>query len=227
MFYILASLIPFWALLILYRPQPKSLHDPIPSYYANFLKVRGTLFLGTSLSIIFLLTSEFEFLSSSSESLLMFGLSNVDFWSWKTPIRLITHSFVHINFVHIVSNICGLALVSAYERKVGHRRFFEICLVSLISAIPSSFFYLNDTIVCGFSGAIFGLGAAFFVDEKELSKKEWLYSVGLFAGIAALFALKAEFEQIRSNGPRMRIDHIGHFLGALGAIVYCRYFSRR
>jgi hypothetical protein len=51
-------------------------------------------------------------------------------------------------------------------------------------------------------------------------------SVFLFAGLAAILTLQAEF-RTPGNALDMQIDHLGHVMGAVGAILYCRFKPRR
>lgn len=93
--------------------------------------------------------------------------------------------------------------------------------------MPSILFYSENVAVSGISGGVFGLAAAYFTDEKELSTKEWLAAISLFVFLAILLAIEGEFKGRSSAAADLRIDHIGHFLGALGAIIYCRLKPQR
>ena len=94
--------------------------------------------------------------------------------------------------------------------------------MSNLASIPSILFYSENILVSGISGGVFGLAAAYFTDEEELTTKEWLLAISLFLFLAIVLALDSEFKGGSNKALDMKIDHIGHFLGALGAILYCR-----
>lgn len=94
--------------------------------------------------------------------------------------------------------------------------------MSSLASIPSILFYPEYILVSGISGGVFGLAAAYFTDEDELTTKEWLLAISLFLFLAIMLALDSEFKGGSNKALDMKIDHIGHFLGALGAILYCR-----
>ncbi|MBF4322772.1 rhomboid family intramembrane serine protease, partial [Vibrio anguillarum] len=96
-----------------------------------------------------------------------------------------------------------------------------------LSSIPSVLFYSDNTTVCGISGGVFGLAAAYFTDEKELTTKEWLTAIFLFTFLVILLILEGEIRGQDDYMFDIKVDHIGHFLGALGVILYCRLIPQR
>ena len=99
--------------------------------------------------------------------------------------------------------------------------------VGSVASIPSILFYSETTTVCGISGGVFGLAAAYFTDEDELTLKEWVMAILFFAVLASMIALQGEFNNASNEALDMKVDHIGHLMGALGTIVYCRLRPNR
>jgi len=148
----------------------------------------------------------------------------------KNPIQLITHLFLHTSLFHLLMNLSGIGLASVYERKVGGKRFLAVLSVSLIFSIPSVFFYLDNVAIAGISGGVFGLAAAYFTDEKDLTLKEWLSAIAIFVFFVILLTIASIIEEKSkgyNNGGFGQVDHIGHALGAIAAIFYCRMFPRK
>ena len=125
------------------------------------------------------------------------------------------------------SNVLGLTLLSIYERRVGLNRYLAVLLVGTIVSSPSAFFYSEPLTVCGFSGGVFALGAAIFTDHENLSIKEWLSAILLFVVITAVLMFDSYLNGPQADALTVEVDHIGHALGALGGIIYCRLFRLR
>lgn len=138
------------------------------------------------------------------------------------PLQVLTHSFGHINALHVMANVSGLGLLSCYERRVGARRYLAVFAVACASAMLALFFYPVPTAISGISGGLYGLAAAYFTDNAELALKDWLSFIAMFVGLAILLAWGSEVQMSKDSAASFRIDHIGHAFGALGAIAYCR-----
>jgi membrane associated rhomboid family serine protease len=119
-------------------------------------------------------------------------------------------------------NVSLLALASAYERRVGAKRFLAVYAAGTLMSIPSIFFYSQPVLMTGASAGILALAAGFFTDHKNLTIKEWLGATLLFFILMALFSIKGEVDNIEIHSFDLTTDHIGHVLGALGGILYCR-----
>lgn len=76
--------------------------------------------------------------------------------------------------------------------------------------------------VCGISGGVFGLAAAYFTDEDELTIIEWGSAILLFAFLMFIFSIEGEFKSTSDETINTQVDHIGHIFGEIGAIIYCR-----
>ncbi|MCR9143869.1 MAG: rhomboid family intramembrane serine protease [bacterium] len=142
----------------------------------------------------------------------------------------LTHLLLHFDLLHLLSNLGLLGLLTVYERRVGHARYLAVLAVAGLASIPSVWMYSEPVLVCGISGGLLGLAAAYFTDHKELSRREWAVAVVVFL---ALFLILSLIDEIRTGGPggaagplSYQIDHIGHLLGAAAGLVYCRLRPR-
>ncbi|MEJ2610708.1 MAG: rhomboid family intramembrane serine protease [Candidatus Thiodiazotropha sp.] len=218
----IASIIAYIGLLFFIKPAPSNLKSIPITYRENFKFVWASMLSGSFILLVFLLTTNFDFVTVDETVYSTLALSNNSEQILMWPLQSITHLFIHNNLIHLVANVAGLGLASAYERRVGAKRFFTVLFVSSLVSALSIIFYSENITVCGISGGVFGLGAAYFTDEKELTTKEWLAAIMLFLLFASMLALDAEFKEHSSELLGMKVDHVGHLLGALGAIIYCR-----
>ncbi|MDX8127638.1 rhomboid family intramembrane serine protease [Methylomonas sp. BW4-1] len=217
----------YTALLLFYRPSPSSLKDAPLTFLENFKQIKASLFSGLLLFSIFLVTSDFGFNEVDEQLYRLLALNNISAAAILWPLQAITHLFIHINFPHVLTNVAGLGIAAAYERQVGSGRFLMVLLVASLSSIPSILFYSEPIAICGISGGVFGLAAAYFTDQEGLSSKEWLYAV-LICSVFLVWLSVGHSMESKANGQlQFKIDYYGHALGALGAIVYCRLRPRK
>ncbi|AMK79253.1 MULTISPECIES: rhomboid family intramembrane serine protease [Methylomonas] len=217
----------YTSLLLFYKPSPNSLKDAPLTFVENFTQIRAALFSGLLFFSIFLFTSDFGFDEVNQQLYRLFALNNISAAAILWPLQSITHLFIHINFAHVLTNVAGLGIAAAYERQVGSARFMMVLLVASLSSIPSILFYSEPIAICGISGGIFGLAAAYFTDQEGLSTKEWLYAVLICIVLLALLSVGGKIDSTATGALQFKIDHYGHALGALGAIVYCRFRPRK
>lgn len=208
------------------RPAPSSLKAQPLSYAGNVRCIWATLVAGGVVIGVFLLTTDFTFLAVNENIFELLALNNDPDRAAMWPMQAFTHLVLHGNLLHLLSNLAGLGLASAYERRVGARRFLAVLTVSSLASVPSIFFYSDTIAVCGISGGVFGLFAAYFTDENELTLKEWLSAIALFSVIFVVLIADAEYGT-DSAALDFQVDHLGHILGAVGAIIYCRYRPMR
>lgn len=208
--------------LLLVRPAPASLKTEAPGFGQHVASIKVSLLLGLGLMGIFLLTSEFGFIETETGILESFAMSGGRGLEARSPLRVLTHWLLHIDITHLLPNVALLGLLSVYERRVGAQRFIAVLLAACLASSPSAFFYPESTVICGISGGLSGLAAAYFVDERALSTKDWLTGIAFFAVIVGLLMLNDTLRGTKANDLDYEIDHIGHLLGALGAIAYCR-----
>jgi rhomboid protease GluP len=216
----LIAVVSYVGLLAFIKPEPSSLRATPITYLKNIKSVWASIFSGVLVLLVFLLITNYGFIKVDDNIFQTMALSNdiVQFSTW--PLQSITHLFIHGNLFHLAANVFGLGLASAYERRVGAKRYFAVLIVGSLASIPSIIFYSENTTISGISGGVFGLAAGYFTDEDELTTKEWLFAILLFIFLAMLMTLDSELKDRETFD--MKIDHVGHLLGALGVILYCR-----
>lgn len=219
--FIIITLI-YLGFLLFIKPAPGSLKAQPLTFSENFNLIKASMFSGVLLLVVFLLTSNFGFITVDENIYSLLALNNDIEQSSYWPLQSLTHLFIHENLIHLLLNVSAIGLASVYERRVGARRFFAVLCVAGIASVPSILFYSEMSSVCGISGGVMGLAAAYFTDEKELSAKEWGVAILLFFALAIMLALQAEFKNETEDILNIRVDHIGHLLGAIAAIIYCR-----
>lgn len=208
--------------LLSIRPAPLSLKAEVPSFGQHGMSIRVSLLLGLLLLGIFLVTSDFGFIEA--DPAIIDGYAMRGGWTLdaRSPLSGLTHWLLHINFQHLLTNVAGLGLLSVYERRVGTRRFVAVLLVACLASAFSVLFYPASTQLCGISGGLFGLAAAYFVDERSMTTKDWLLAIVFFGVVVGLLTLDGKLRSSSTSAVDFQIDHLGHFLGALGAVAYCR-----
>tara|TARA_A100001015_G_scaffold312144_1_gene416726 strand:- start:149 stop:799 length:651 start_codon:yes stop_codon:yes gene_type:complete len=212
--------------LVFFKPSPNSLKEAPLSFFKNFKSIRVSLFSGLLFLIIFLFVSDFKFLIINETLLKILALNNIWELSKLWPLQGITHLFIHYDLLHVATNVIGIGLASIYERRVGSKRFLIVLVVASLASIPSVIFYPKGVLVCGISGGVFGLFAAFWIDHKNLTFKEWIYAIIGFVFIVILLSFENEIGTISSLDLKYSIDHIGHAMGVIGVIIYCRLKPR-
>jgi membrane associated rhomboid family serine protease len=93
-------------------------------------------------------------------------------------------------------------------------------MVGALSSVPSILFYYDTVTISGISGGIFALAAAYFTDFENLTTPEWISAILMFLIVAFIFSISGNGSLTLEDD--LQVDHLGHFMGALGGIVYCR-----
>ncbi|NRB81724.1 MAG: rhomboid family intramembrane serine protease [Saccharospirillaceae bacterium] len=220
--FLISSVVYVFGLLLI-KPAPNSLKAMPLTYAQNFKLIRASLCSGVFLLFVFLVISNYSFLVVDEHTYNLLALNNELENAILWPFQSITHLIIHANPTHLLANVFGIGLASVYERRVGAKRFLSVLAVGCIASIPSIFFYSDTIAVSGTSGGVFGLAAAYFTDEDELTIKEWGTAILLFAFLMFIFSLEGVFKSTSNESMNIQVDHIGHILGALGAIIYCRF----
>lgn len=219
-------LILYVGLLLYVKPAPKSFRDKPITLKENFFAIKGSLFLGVFILTIHLFVSNFTLLDANEKIYTLFALNNLE----NNPIWFIqffSHPFIHFNLLHLVSNLSMLGLLSVYERKVGLKRYLAVLFVSGLTSGFSVYFYSENIFSLGISGALFGIAAAFFTDEKNLTLKDWIYAILIFFVLVVIISLRDYNEMQKLKNINFSIDYIAHLFGALGAIAYTRLFRQK
>jgi membrane associated rhomboid family serine protease len=211
----------YWLAMLSIKPAPLSLKAEVPSLRQHIMSIRVSLLLGPLLLAIFLLTSDFGFIKAAPAIIDGYAMRGGWALDARSPQRGLAHSLLHIDIQHLLTNVVGLGILSVYERRVGARRFVAVLLVACLVSAFSALFYPAATRLMGISGGLFGLAAAYFVDERAMTTKDWLVAIVFFAVVVGLMTLDGEVRNA-SHKAAFQIDYLGHFLGALGAVAYCR-----
>jgi len=136
--------------------------------------------------------------------------------------RLFSYFFIHINFLHLMTNILSIAVISrALESTVGSIRFFNLIFVSALSAALLSFALSTHQASIGASGGFFGLLGAFVVIRLKYS--QFLpASIKLFPGWVLCLLLSIELIVSYFVGVIDGAAHLGGFLAGMlyGKLVF-------
>lgn len=217
------SLLLYTAALLLITPAPASLKARKPGFFENLRAIKASLVTGWLILGLFWLSSDFAFTEINPDLAntlaLHGGLSPQPYWL----IRAVTHIFLHFNLLHVLANVSLLGLTSVYERRVGSRRFLMVLLIASLGSILSALFYGPEYQLMGISGGLFGLAAAYFTDHKALTIKEWLQAIAFFAVLTTMIGFTQNSKALPGTELNAHIDHISHILGAISAIIYCRF----
>lgn len=220
----------FIAIIACYSPQKKSLRDKTTVPLRQRLsQVKGTLFMGSLLCFIGLLTLTQQPGPSIQPVVAgLFGYSAIGFFQYHLLYQPITCIFVHFNLFHLFGNLSSLLVLAPYERRVGIKRYLAVYLVA---GLASSFLEVLIGLIPGFqpgvslgaSGAICGLAAAYFLDNEQshepLTIKEWVTSTAVIAGLILFMSFFSPNHLDRTQ----RVDWVAHLLGTIVAAVYVRW----
>lgn len=208
--------------LLSIRPAPLSLKAEVPGFGQHAMSIRISLLLGLLLLGVFLATSNFGFIEADPDIIEGYAMRGGWALEPRSPLFGLAHWLLHIDIQHLLTNVAVLGLLSIYERRVGARRFVAVLLVACLASAFSVFYYPASIRLCGISGGLFGLAAAYFVDERSMTTKDWLLAIVYFGVIVGLLTLDGNLRSSSARAVDFQIDHLGHFLGALGAVAYCR-----
>lgn len=168
----------------------------------------------TNLAIyILMVVSGLGFISFKGEDLLQWGANyglltkGGDWW------RLLTNTFLHGGFIHVLANMYGLLFVGTFlEPILGKTKLLTAYLLCGILASVASIWWYDATVSVGASGAIFGLYGLFLafmltkVFPKEFSNA-FLFSTLVFIAYNLLMGLVGG------------IDNAAHVGGLLSGFV--------
>jgi rhomboid protease GluP len=121
--------------------------------------------------------------------------------------RFLTSVFLHNGIFHLVLNMIGLFYGGlAAERILGSKRFLFMYLVSGLFASVTSYFFHDETLSVGASGAVFGvygflLGHYILPGADKELRKAVLMQLGVYIGLNLL------------NGMKEGIDNWAHIGG--------------
>jgi rhomboid protease GluP len=129
--------------------------------------------------------------------------------------RLITSTFIHIGIIHIAFNMYALYQAGLYlEPMLGKWRYTIAYLsTGVLASIASIWWYNNEIVSAGASGAIFGLYGVFLalLTTKLLPKKKrsgLLQSIGVFVMYNLLYGARSQ-----------AVDNAAHLGGLLSGLI--------
>ncbi len=135
--------------------------------------------------------------------------------------RLLTAGFLHLDFLHIGSNMLVLYFVGRMlEPAIGRVRFVAIYFVGLFAGSLGALLLTPDSATVGASGAIFGIMGATFVEMRARGINPWEAGIG---GLIVLnLILSFGLSGISIGG------HIGGLIGGgLAGVVWHQADRRR
>ena len=123
--------------------------------------------------------------------------------------------FIHVDFLHLVSNVYGLYTLSTVEQKYGPKFFFSLIFFLLtINALLESLFhkFFDTTCSLGFSGILYGV-LTFELSCRGMNTNYLLF-ISIFANMIA--------NDIFKNNVSLQ----GHLIGALSGIISGSLFKK-
>lgn len=132
----------------------------------------------------------------------------------KDILSIFARNFIHIDPLHLISNITGLVILYKLESGIGMLKFLTIftiilCLNSVIEWVLYNYVAKDMKCTIGFSGLIFGMALFELINGASCK-------IAAFVGILAMITIPS----IKQNN----VSIIGHLTGVLaGAIVGLGY----
>lgn len=135
--------------------------------------------------------------------------------------QLVTHMFVHGNFMHIFFNMFGLYIFGRIlETSLGSKKYFILYFVSGLGAAGLQllvyYYQMQPAAMIGASGAIMGITAAFAVLFPNVEMMLIFLPIPVKAKYFVPFFLIVE---LISGVANFSFDNIAHFAHLGGAIV--------
>jgi membrane associated rhomboid family serine protease len=119
--------------------------------------------------------------------------------------RLVTHGLVHVDLMHLLMNMLGLAFLGpALEQRLGAVKFILLYLVAVLGGAFGALWYAPTALTAGASGGIFGLMAAQLIDERSRGRS--FSETSVFQYILMSFAFTALMPGVSVGG------HVGGFI---------------
>ncbi|WP_396633529.1 rhomboid family intramembrane serine protease [Maribacter sp. R86514] len=190
----------------------KPLRDDDFKDFLEFLNPIGTYKGGAILMIlnmiIFLIMIfiGLDFVSPAAKELLDIGgnrrqeILNGEYW------RLLSSNFIHSGVFHLFQNLLGLAISIVFlEKIIGYLKFILTYVVCGIFAALASFYWHEDVVSVGASGAIFGLYGVMLafailkIYSNFILRFTWIF-LGLCIGLSLLFGTIASVDNAAHVG---------------------------
>jgi membrane associated rhomboid family serine protease len=140
------------------------------------------------------------------------------------PWTLITYSFLHGGFWHLLINMLTLFFFGPpLEARWGGREFIKYYLLCALGGAALSFVFAGHSAVVGASAAVFGIMLAFALNWPDAP----IYFFGIFPVKAKwLVAILAAFTLFSAmSGARDGTAHFAHLGGFVAGFIYLKLFD--
>lgn len=217
---LIISLILLTCAITFLRQKPLSLWDAPRGKWTHLKTIKASYLLSVLLIIVFWTTANMTMGTPDTNHLFQWGLITDNVMAGHVW-QLITNNFLHLNALHLYSNIIALLLLTTYEQRVGFHRYATIFFLSGLASSTLRLFIGEFDVSVGASAGIYGLAAAYFMDREDIWHKKWPHALCGFI-LTAAFLSYSSGQKITD----LQIDHWSHILGALTAIIYIAIFPR-
>ncbi|MDO0821356.1 rhomboid family intramembrane serine protease [Desulfosporosinus nitroreducens] len=175
----------------------------------QFIPFLTYIFLGINLIVFILMTLAGG--STEQRVLIAFGAKVNTLIQAGEVWRLLTSTFIHIGYLHLVFNLYALWSLGPFsEERFGHGRFFVIYIMSGLGGSIASFFF-SSALSAGASGAIFGLlGSLLYYSLK----RPLLWKSGFGMNLVIVILINFGFGLTQPG-----IDNFAHLGGLLMGII--------
>jgi len=175
----------------------------------QFIPFLTYIFLGINLIVFILMTLAGG--STEQRVLIAFGAKVNTLIQAGEIWRLLTSTFIHIGYLHLVFNLYALWSLGPFsEERFGHGRFFVIYIMSGLGGSIASFFF-SSALSAGASGAIFGLlGSLLYYSLK----RPLLWKSGFGMNLVIVILINFGFGLTQPG-----IDNFAHLGGLLMGII--------
>ncbi|MCB8816340.1 rhomboid family intramembrane serine protease [Desulfosporosinus shakirovi] len=175
----------------------------------EFIPFLTYIFLGINLIVFILMTLAGG--STEQRVLIAFGAKVNTLIQAGEVWRLLTSTFIHIGYLHLVFNLYALWSLGPFsEERFGHGRFFVIYIMSGLGGSIASFFF-SSALSAGASGAIFGLlGSLLYYSLK----RPLLWKSGFGMNLVIVILINFGFGLTQPG-----IDNFAHLGGLLMGII--------
>lgn len=191
--------------------------------------VKNLLILNIGIYVIEMLT-QVPVRGGTVSTLIIYGglydIASADF----QPYQILTHMFLHWDFMHILYNMLGLLFMGPIlEQTVGQKKFLLLYMVCGFgaAALQLTYYYFTGTqgLMAGASGATMGviIGTALFYPNIEVNVY-FLFPVKM--KYVALFLVGMDLFNGLS-GSNTGIAHFAHLGGVLFAILLIMFWKRK
>jgi membrane associated rhomboid family serine protease len=114
----------------------------------------------------------------------------------------VSSNFVHVDFIHLASNVVGLYFISELEPQIGSEKFLQLFVVlNIFLGLIESYFY-KDKCSIGISGVLYGLIAYEMFKFKKID-------YNIIIALIFLFLFSGD----------SKISHSGHLIGFLAGFL--------